>query len=100
MRRYGLALFFVAVALATTLLLQQLFPCPFLFLFFAAVITSEWFCGTAPGLIAVLISTPVVGYFFIYPFFFLALQAGEAAYFDAVIFCFPGGSSGGALKKK
>jgi PAS domain S-box-containing protein len=87
MRRYGLALLFVAVALATTLLLQHLFPYPFLFLFFAAVMTSAWFGGMAPGLFAVLISTLVVEYFFIPPFYSFAVNATEAAYFAAFIIC-------------
>ena len=52
MRRYGLALFFVAVALATTLLLQHLFPYPFLFLFFAAVMTSVITFSLLKGLLA------------------------------------------------
>ena len=100
MRRYGLALFFVAVALATTLLLQQLFPCPFLFLFFAAVMTRAWFGGTAPGLFAVLISTLVVDYFFISPFYSLAVKAEEAAYFAAFIACSLVASWVSSFKKK
>ena len=36
-RRYALALLFVAAALSCSLLLQRFFPHPFLFLFFAAV---------------------------------------------------------------
>ena len=100
MRRYGLALFFVAVALATTLLLQHLFPYPFLFLFFAAVMTSAWFGGTAPGLFAVLISTLVVDYFFISPFYSFAVKAEEAAYFAAFIACSLVASWVSSFKKK
>ena len=38
--RYGIALACVAAALGSSLLLQRLFPYPFLFLFFAAVMAS------------------------------------------------------------
>ena len=44
----GLSLLFVGAALIATLFLQHLFPYPFLFLFFAAVMASAWFGGTAP----------------------------------------------------
>ena len=67
-RRSGTALVCVAAALVSTLFLQPLFPYPFLFLFFAAVMISAWFGGTAPGLFAVLLSTLAVDYFFVPPF--------------------------------
>jgi hypothetical protein len=51
--RHGIALVCVAVALFSSLFLQQLFPYPFLFLFFAAVMASAWLGGTSPGLFAV-----------------------------------------------
>jgi hypothetical protein len=53
-RRCGIALFFVVAAFVPTLLLQRLFPYPFLFLFFGAVMASAWFGGTAARLFAVL----------------------------------------------
>jgi K+-sensing histidine kinase KdpD len=64
---YGVALFSVALALVSTLLLRHVFPYPFLFLFFAAVLASAWLGGTAQGLFAVLLSTLAVDYFFIRP---------------------------------
>jgi PAS domain S-box-containing protein len=85
--RYGVALLSVAVALVSTLLLRHLFPYPFLFVFFAAVVTSAWFGGTAPGLFAVLISTIAVDYFFIRPFHSFDINATEATYFGAFIIC-------------
>ena len=66
--RYGIALGCVAAGLCLSLLLQRLFPYPFLFLFFAAVMASAWFGGTAPGLFAVLLSTLAVDYYFVPPF--------------------------------
>src|SRR5438309_3970556 len=85
--RYGMGVLSVAVALVLTLLLRHLFPYPFLFAFFAAVVTSAWFGGTAPGLFAVLLSTIAVDYFFIRPFHSFAINATEATYFGAFIIC-------------
>src|SRR5579862_4603688 len=85
--RYGIALVCVAAALSASLLLQHLFPYPFLFLFFAAVMASAWFGGTAPGLFAVLLSTLAVDYFFVPPFRSFAVNATNTAYFSAFVVC-------------
>ena len=85
LRRYGLALIFVAAALVLTLPLQRLFPHPFLFLFFAGVVASAWFGGMLPGLFAVLISTVVVDYFFAPPLYSFAIKATEVSYFGAFV---------------
>jgi K+-sensing histidine kinase KdpD len=85
--RYGIALACVAAALLSSLLLQRLFPYPFLFLFFAGVMASAWFGGTAPGLFAVLLSTLAVDYFFVPPFHSFAVNATDSAYFVAFILC-------------
>ena len=88
LRGYALALLFVAIASAFTLLLQRFFPYPILFGFFAAVMTSAWFGGTGPGLFAVLISTIVVDYFFVPPFRSFAIGAQNVMYFASfVVFC-------------
>jgi K+-sensing histidine kinase KdpD len=84
---YGIALVCVAAALFSSLLLQRLFPYPFLFLFFAAVMASAWFGGTAPGLFAVFLSTLAVDYFFVPPFHSFAINATDSAYFVAFILC-------------
>ncbi|MFZ3202011.1 MAG: DUF4118 domain-containing protein [Candidatus Acidiferrales bacterium] len=84
-RRYGMALLFVAVALVSTLLLRRLFPYPFLFLFFAAVMASAWFGGTGAGLFSVFMSTLAVDYFFLPPFHSLAVNATDSAYFGAFV---------------
>src|SRR5579884_113343 len=78
-RRYALTLVFVAAALSATLLLQHVFPYPFLF--FAAVMASAWFGGRLAGLFAVLISTLTVDYFFVSPFYSFAINATEGTYF-------------------
>jgi K+-sensing histidine kinase KdpD len=86
-RRYGIALLFVAVAFVSTLLLQPFFPHPFLFVFFAAVMASAWFGGTKPGFLAVLVSTLLVDYFFLPPFHTFAVDASDVAYFGSFIVC-------------
>jgi K+-sensing histidine kinase KdpD len=83
--RYGIALVCVVAALSSSLLLQPLFPYPFLFLFFAAVMASAWLGGTAPGLFAVLLSTLAVDYFFVPPFRSFAINATDTAYFVAFV---------------
>ncbi|HXX44855.1 MAG TPA: ATP-binding protein [Candidatus Acidoferrales bacterium] len=85
--RYGVSLGLVAVALIFSLLLQHLFPYPFLFLFFAAVMASAWFGGTSAGLFAVFASTIVVDYFFVPPYHSLALDSTDAAYFAGFVAC-------------
>jgi K+-sensing histidine kinase KdpD len=85
--RYGIALVCAAAALSSSLLLQHLFPYPFLFLFFAAVMASAWFGGTGPGLFAVLLSTVAVDYFFVLPFHSFAINATDTAYFGAFVVC-------------
>jgi C4-dicarboxylate-specific signal transduction histidine kinase len=86
-RSYGIALCFVAVAFVLTLLLQRLVPYPFPFLFFAAVMASAWFGGPGAGLFAVLISTMVVDYFFVPPFYSFAINTTDATYFGAFVLC-------------
>ena len=86
-RRYGIALVFVAVAFVSTLLLQRFFPYPFLFVFFAAVMASAWFGGSKPGFLAVLVSTLLVDYFFVPPFRTFAVDASDVAYFGSFIAC-------------
>jgi K+-sensing histidine kinase KdpD len=85
--RHGIALACVAGALGLSLLLQRLFPYPFLFLFFAAVMSSAWFGGTSPGLFAVLLSTLAVDYYFVPPFHSFAVNATDTAYFAAFVVC-------------
>jgi K+-sensing histidine kinase KdpD len=83
--RFGIALGCVTLALLASILLQHLFPYPFLFLFFAAVMTSAWFGGTAPGLFAVFLSTLAVDYFFVPPFHSFAVNATDTAYFVSFV---------------
>ena len=87
--RYGTALSLVIAALLATLLVQRflVFPYPFLFLFFGAVMASAWFGGMGAGLFAVLISTLAVDYFFVPPFYSWRISATAETYFVAFVVC-------------
>jgi signal transduction histidine kinase len=87
LQRYGIALFSVTVAFVSTRLLQPLFPYPFLFLFFGAVMASAWFGGTGSGFFAVLISTALIDYFFVPPFHSFSISTSAEAYFIAFVVC-------------
>ena len=99
-RRYGIAFLFVATAFISTLLLQRFFPYPFLFLFFAAVMISAWFGGTDAGLSAVLVSTLLVDYFFLPPYYTFTIEPTEIAYFVALILCAVAASRVSASKRQ
>jgi C4-dicarboxylate-specific signal transduction histidine kinase len=86
-RPYGTALFLVAGALVSTLLIRGLFPYPFLYLFFPAVMASAWLGGRGAGLFAVFLSTLAVAYFFVPPFYSFSINATDIAYFAAFIVC-------------
>ena len=86
-QRFGIALLAVGLAFACTLLLQPHFPYPFLFLFFGAVMVSAWFGGTAIGLATVLLSTLLVDYFFVPPYYSFSISATAEAYFAAFVVC-------------
>jgi C4-dicarboxylate-specific signal transduction histidine kinase len=100
MRSYGTALLLVAVALVSTLLLRSLFPYPFLYLFFPAVMASAWIGGRAAGLFAVFLSTVGVAYFFVPPFYSFSINATDTTYFGAFIVCALVASWVSASKKK
>jgi len=99
-RPYGTAVFLVAAALVSTLLLRGLFPYPFLYLFFPAVMASAWMGGRAAGLFAVFLSTLGVEYFFVPPFYSFSINATDTAYFGAFIVCALVASWVSASKKK
>ncbi len=66
---YGVALVSVALALRTTLLLSPyVTPTPGA-LFFAAVMVSAWYGGLGPGLLATVLSTLAINYFFLKLFY-------------------------------
>ena len=62
--RYGLAVLSVALALGVKLLLQQLhFGYPLSTSFLAAIAVTFWYAGTGPGILALLLSCGVFGFF-------------------------------------
>ncbi|MBG1259673.1 PAS domain S-box protein [Nostoc commune] len=66
---YGIALLSVALALGVTLLLKAyLTPTPTA-LFYAAVMVSAWYGGLVPGLLATVLSTLAINYFFFKPLY-------------------------------
>lgn len=87
--RYGIALALVAASLFASLGMQRIFafPYPFLFLFFGAVMVSAWFGGMGAGLFAVLLSTIVVDYFFVPPFYSWQISTTAETYFVAFVLC-------------
>lgn len=85
--KLGLTLLFVLVSFLPTLLLQHLFPYPFLFLFVGAVMASAWFGGMTGGFLAVFLSTLLVDYFFVPPFYSFAVNTTAESYFVAFVLC-------------
>ena len=87
--RYGIALGLVITALFASLGMQHIFafPYPFLFLFFGAVMVSAWFGGMGAGLFSVLLSTIVVDYFFVPPFYSWQISTTAETYFVSFVIC-------------
>lgn len=83
----AIAGFFVLVALLWTLPAQHTFAYPFLFLFFGAVMGSAWFGGILSGILAVLLSSLLIEYFFVPPFFSMTVARQSQSYFASFIFC-------------
>src|ERR1700726_3242017 len=65
--RYGLSVLSVAISTVVTFPLESFGVRTSLF--FPAVLLSTWFGGTGPGLLAVLLSTLSINFFFTEPFF-------------------------------
>jgi PAS domain S-box-containing protein len=73
LKRYGVAILTVLLALLLTRslwLLHQLSAYP---LFFAAVMVSSWYGGLESGLLATVLSALICAYFFLPPFYSLAV---------------------------
>jgi signal transduction histidine kinase len=99
-RSGGMALLFVSLAIGPELLLTRLFPYPFLFLFFGAVVASAWFGGMMAGLFAVGFSILAVDYFFIPPASGFVINAAAATYLAAFVGCAMVASWVSSSKKK
>ncbi|HKS40870.1 MAG TPA: PAS domain S-box protein [Blastocatellia bacterium] len=75
--RYGLAVTFVGLALLLTHVLMPVMnatPSP---LFFVAVMLTAWYCGFGPGVVASVLSTLALNYFFIPPLYTLSLKFSD-----------------------
>ncbi len=83
----AIAVCFVLVALIWTFPLQHVIAYPFVFLFFGAVMGSAWFGGMVAGFMAVILSSFVIGYFFIPPFFSIDIAKESQSFFAAFILC-------------
>jgi PAS domain S-box-containing protein len=83
----AIAVVFVLVALLWTFPLQHGIAYPFVFLFFGAIMGSAWFGGTVAGFAAVILSSLVVGYFFIPPFYSWSIGKESQSFFTAFILC-------------
>lgn len=87
LKPFSIALCFVLVALIWTFPLQHEIAYPFVFLFFGAVMGSAWFGGIISGVMAVILSSLVINYFFIPPFFSTDIAEGSRSFFAAFILC-------------
>ncbi len=70
--RYGVAFSALALALVLNLLLPPLHDSPFL-LFFAAIVFIASCAGRGPALLSILLSSLLLGFFFIQPFYSLSM---------------------------
>jgi C4-dicarboxylate-specific signal transduction histidine kinase len=84
---FSIAAAFVYTTSLYTLGLQAIFPYPFLFLFFIAVMGSAWFGGFIAGSIAVALSTVVIDFFFVPPYFSFAVNKVAVPYFISFVVC-------------
>lgn len=83
----SIAIIFVLVAFLWTMLLQHVIAYPFVFLFFGAIMGSAWFGGSVAGIFAVILSTLVVNYFFIPPFYSMSVAKESQSFLAAFIVC-------------
>ena len=87
MRPVAIAVVFVLVALLWTFPLQHVIAYPFVFLFFGAIMGSAWFGGIVAGFVAVILSSMLVEYFFIPPFYSMSIGKESQSFFTAFILC-------------
>lgn len=100
MRPFGIAGAFVYVTSLCTLVLQAVFPYPFLFLFLGAVMGSAWLGGAIAGAVSVVLSTFVVAFFFVPPFYSFKISAAAEPYFISFVVCSAVVSIVGAVRRR
>src|SRR6266487_5998419 len=82
--RYALSVLLVAVSTVVTLLLRDYsFRTP---LFLPAILLSTWFCGTGPGLLAVLLSSLSINFFILEPRFAFSFTFRDAVHLAVFLF--------------
>jgi PAS domain S-box-containing protein len=79
--RYGMAVTSVGLALVVTNLIMPAMSATISLLFFAAMMISAWYGGFGPGILAALLSTLALDYFFISP-----IHAWSFNIVDVIIF--------------
>ena len=77
LKRYGVAILAVLVALLLTQLLWHLHKITIYPLFLAAVMVSAWYGGLEPGLLATVLSALVCTYFYLPPLYSLAVSGSN-----------------------
>jgi PAS domain S-box-containing protein len=83
----AIAAAFVLAALLCTFPLQRIIAYPFVFLFFGAIIGSAWIGGAIAGVLAVLLSSLAVNYFFIPPVYSISVAKEAQTFLAAFIAC-------------
>jgi len=86
-RPFAIAVFFVFLALLWTFPLQHVIAYPFVFLFFGAIMCSAWFGGYTAGSMAVVLSSIVVTFFFVPPFYSMSIAREFRSYVAAFALC-------------
>ena len=87
LRPSAVAGFFVLVAFLWTFPLQHFVAYPFLFLFLGAVMGSAWFGGRIAGMVSVVLSTALIDFFFVPPFYSFHISNVAQTYCIAFIVC-------------
>jgi hypothetical protein len=87
LKPFAVAVCFVIVALLWTFPLQHIIAYPFVFLFFGAIMGSAWFGGAIAGCFAVTLSTIIITYFFIPPFFSMTVAKDSQSFLTAFFVC-------------
>ncbi len=84
---FAIAAVFVYTTALYTMVLQAVLPYPFLFLFLGAVMGSAWFGGAIAGAISVALSTVVIDFFFVPPYYSFQVSKVAVPYFLSFVIC-------------
>jgi C4-dicarboxylate-specific signal transduction histidine kinase len=84
---FAIAAVFVYTTALYTLVLQAVLPYPFLFLFLGAVMGSAWFGGAIAGAISVALSTVIIDFFFVPPYYSFQVSKAAVPYFISFVIC-------------